>query len=125
VAPKATGSRISSSLKMILQAGMEFRWTGPAPSFTQWNTVAKSRGSAHRSGFDPAPVAPPRRPVAVDTEGLVELTAPLLVGGQGKRHGYASGFLQAHLQGNWEIIRHAQVSDPALGFLSLLEKTRS
>lgn len=38
--------------------------------------------------------------------------------------GHVVSFLQAHLHLNWEILRHAQVSDPALGFLSLLEKTR-
>ena len=31
-------------------------------------------------------------------------------------------FLRAHLRENREVLRHAQVSDPALGFLALLEK---
>lgn len=36
--------------------------------------------------------------------------------------GHVVSFLRAHLKDNWEVVRHAQVSDPALGFLSLLEK---
>ncbi len=38
--------------------------------------------------------------------------------------GHVVSFLRDHLRGNWEILRHAQLSDPALGFLSLLEKAR-
>lgn len=33
-------------------------------------------------------------------------------------------FLQDHLGSHWEVARHAQILDPALGFLSLLEKAR-
>ncbi len=36
--------------------------------------------------------------------------------------GHVLSFLRAHLQESWEVLRHAQVSDPALGFLALLEK---
>lgn len=36
--------------------------------------------------------------------------------------GHIVAFLRSHLRENWDLIRHAQVSDPALGFLSLLEK---
>jgi hypothetical protein len=36
--------------------------------------------------------------------------------------GHVVAFLSAHLRDNRELVRHAQVSDPALGFLSLLEK---
>lgn len=36
--------------------------------------------------------------------------------------GHVASFLRAHLRENWEIVRNAQISDPALGFLSLLEK---
>lgn len=31
-------------------------------------------------------------------------------------------FLRAYLRENWEVVQHAQLLDPALGFLSLLEK---
>lgn len=36
--------------------------------------------------------------------------------------GHVVSFLRAHLRESWDVVRHAQVSDPALGFLSLLEK---
>jgi hypothetical protein len=36
--------------------------------------------------------------------------------------GHIVSFLRGHLRDHWEILRHAQVSDPALGFLNLLEK---
>lgn len=36
--------------------------------------------------------------------------------------GHVVAFLRTHLRDNWKLARHAQVSDPALGFLSLLEK---
>lgn len=38
--------------------------------------------------------------------------------------GHVAAFLREHLRGNWETLRHAQVSDPALGFLGLLEKAQ-
>lgn len=31
-------------------------------------------------------------------------------------------FLRAYLRDHWEVVRHAQILDPALGFLSLMEK---
>jgi hypothetical protein len=31
-------------------------------------------------------------------------------------------FLQEHLRQNWEVLRHAQIRDPALAVLALLEK---
>jgi hypothetical protein len=36
--------------------------------------------------------------------------------------GHVVSFLRDHLRGSWDVVRNAQVSDPALGFLSLLEK---
>ena len=33
-------------------------------------------------------------------------------------------FLQHHLQLRWDAIRHAQIKDPAFGFLALLEKAK-
>jgi hypothetical protein len=36
--------------------------------------------------------------------------------------GHVIAFLRTHLRENWDVVRHAQVTDPALGFLSLLEK---
>lgn len=36
--------------------------------------------------------------------------------------GHVVSFLQAHLRENWDIVRHAQITDPALKFLSLLKK---
>jgi hypothetical protein len=36
--------------------------------------------------------------------------------------GHVLSFLRTHLRDNWEVVQHAQVLDPALGFLSLLEK---
>jgi hypothetical protein len=36
--------------------------------------------------------------------------------------GHVLSFLRAHLRENREVLRHAQVSDPALGFLALVEK---
>lgn len=38
------------------------------------------------------------------------------------RLAHVVAFLRAHLRDNWDLIRHAQVSDPALGFLTLMEK---
>lgn len=50
---------------------------------------------------------------------------------QGRQAGYTAislahvvSFLRTHLRENWDVVRHAQVSDPALGFLSLLEKAK-
>jgi len=37
--------------------------------------------------------------------------------------GHVVAFLRGHLRQNWEVVRNAQVTDPALGFLSLLEKS--
>jgi hypothetical protein len=36
--------------------------------------------------------------------------------------GHVASFLRGHLREHWDIVRNAQISDPALGFLSLLEK---
>lgn len=36
--------------------------------------------------------------------------------------GHVVSFLRSHLRENWDIVRHAQITDPALKFLSLLEK---
>lgn len=36
--------------------------------------------------------------------------------------GHVVAFLRAHLRDNWDLIRPAQLTDPALGFLSLIEK---
>lgn len=38
--------------------------------------------------------------------------------------GHIVSFLEDHLQANWSVVRHAQILDPALGFLSLLIKAR-
>jgi hypothetical protein len=38
--------------------------------------------------------------------------------------GHVVEFLQAHLRRHWEVLRHAQSKDPALGFLMTLEKAR-
>lgn len=38
--------------------------------------------------------------------------------------GHIVTFLEEHLQASWAVARHAQILDPALGFLSLLEKAR-
>lgn len=36
--------------------------------------------------------------------------------------GHVLTFLRDHLRENWDVFRHAQLTDPALGFLGLLEK---
>jgi hypothetical protein len=36
--------------------------------------------------------------------------------------GHVISFLRSHLRENWDVVRHAQITDPALKFLSLLEK---
>lgn len=36
--------------------------------------------------------------------------------------GHVVSFLRRHLRENWDVVRNAQISDPALRFLSLLEK---
>lgn len=36
--------------------------------------------------------------------------------------GHVVAFLREHLRAHWDVVRHAQVTDPALGFLALLEK---
>jgi hypothetical protein len=36
--------------------------------------------------------------------------------------GHVATFLREHMRSHWDVLRHAQVLDPALGFLALLEK---
>lgn len=38
--------------------------------------------------------------------------------------GHIVQFIQNYLRQHWEVLRHAQFKDPALGYLMLLEKTR-
>jgi hypothetical protein len=36
--------------------------------------------------------------------------------------GHVLSFLRTHLRDHWDLVQHAQMLDPALGFLSLIEK---
>ena len=36
--------------------------------------------------------------------------------------GHVMRFLRHHLKENWAVVRNAQITDPALRFLSLMEK---
>lgn len=57
---------------------------------------------------------------------LVAFGSTVPAGGSGRfttiTLGHVVSFLRTHLRQHWALVRHAQVSDPALGFLGLLEK---
>jgi hypothetical protein len=36
--------------------------------------------------------------------------------------GHVVDFLRSYLRDHWDVLRHAQIKDPTLGLLSLLEK---
>jgi hypothetical protein len=54
-------------------------------------------------------------------------TAPQITDAHGYRTiplSHVLGFLREYLRSYWDVLRHAQLKDPTLGFLAMLEKAQ-